>query len=124
MPAVLQEGLHCPGELPGVAAGPAAVGEGNSGEQDLVLGLEPGQRLPVVGGRLGDGAGAGRGESDEVTYRMQQQGGLACGVQVVVEDPADSCLALGLAVGVAGLGVGVGAEQVVEGIPARDMLGD
>ena len=89
-----------------------------------MLGLEPGQCLPVIGGLLGDGAGARRGQSDQVAYWAQQQGGWACGVQVVVEDPADSGLALGGAVGVVGPGGGVGAEQVVEGIPAGDVLRD
>ena len=35
-------------------------GEGDGGQQDLVLGLEPGQRLPVVGGLL-RGAAPGPG---------------------------------------------------------------
>ena len=45
-------------------------------------------------------------------------------MQVVVEDPADGGVAVGLGVEVAGLVGGVGAEQVVEGVPAGCVLGD
>lgn len=41
-------------------------GEGHGGEQDLVLCLEPGQGLRVIGGLLGSGAGPGRGEGDRL----------------------------------------------------------
>ena len=34
-------------------------GQSDGGEQDLVLGLEPGQCLPVIRGLDGDGAGLG-----------------------------------------------------------------
>ena len=44
---------HRPGELPGVAVRACFGGKGDGGEQDLVLGLEPGQGLPVIGGLLG-----------------------------------------------------------------------
>ena len=124
VPAALQEGRHGPGELPGVAVEPGPGGEGDGGEQDLVLGLEPGQGLPVIGGLLGGGAGPGRGEGDRLLGWVQQAGGAGGGVQVVVEHPADGGVALGLAVGVAGLLGGVGAQQVVEGVPAGDVLGD
>jgi hypothetical protein len=45
-------------------------------------------------------------------------------VQVVVQHPADRGGPLGLGLGGAGLVGGVGAQQVVQRIPARDMLGD
>src|SRR5215469_10244638 len=61
-PTYFQEGRHGPGQLPGVAVEPGLGGEGGGGEQDVVLGLEPGQRLPVIGGPFGNGAGPGRGE--------------------------------------------------------------
>ena len=98
---------------------PGLGGEGDGGEQDLVLLLEPGQRLPVIGGLLGrGGARAGRGEDDRLMRRVQQPGGMGGGVQVVVEHPADGGIALRFAVGVAGLLGGVGAQQVVQGVPA------
>jgi hypothetical protein len=62
VPAHLQEGHHGPGQLPGVAVEPGPGGEGDGGEQDVVLGLEPGQGLLVIGGPLGSGAGPGRRE--------------------------------------------------------------
>ena len=45
---------------------PGLGGEGDGGEQDLVLGLEPGQGLPVIGGLPGSGAGPGRREDDRL----------------------------------------------------------
>ena len=48
----------------------------------------------------------------------------AGGVQVVVEDPAAGDVAVGSLSHVAGLVGGVGAQQVVEGVPARSVLGD
>ena len=45
-------------------------------------------------------------------------------VQVVVEHPADGGVALRFAAGVAGLLGGVGAQQVVQGVPAGETLGD
>ena len=107
-----------------MAVEPGPGGEGDGGEQDLVLGLEPGQGLPVIGGLLGSGAGPGRGEGDRLLGWVQQEGGAGGGVQVVVEHPADGLAPVGVAVGVVGLLGGVGAQQVVEGVPAGDVLGD
>jgi len=80
--------------------------------------------VPVVGGLPGSGAGPGRGEGDRLLGWGQQVAGGGGGVQVVVEDPADGGVAAGLAAGVVGLLGGVGAQQVVEGVPAGDVLGD
>ena len=46
-----------------MAVRPHAEGKSDSGEQDLVLGFEPRQGLPVIAGSLGGGATAwaGRG---------------------------------------------------------------
>jgi hypothetical protein len=49
---------------------------------------------------------------------------MGSGVQVVVEHPASGSAPVGVAVGVAGLLGGVGAQQVVEGVPAGEVLGD
>jgi hypothetical protein len=106
----------------GVEPGPG--GEGEGGEQDLVLGLEPGQCLPVVGVPLGSGARPGRGQGDRLMRRVQHEGARTGGVQVMVKGPASGGFALGITVGVAGLGGGVGTQQVVEGIPARGVLAD
>ena len=55
--------------------------------------------------------------------RFQHEGPCTGGVQVVVEDPDGGGVAFGLRVVIAGLGGGVGAEQVMEGKPARGVLG-
>jgi hypothetical protein len=124
VPAGMQEGIHGPRELPCVSVEPGSGGEGHGGEQDLALLLEPGQSLPVIGGLPGSGAGPGWGEGGSLPGWDQQAGGAGGGVQVVVEDPAGGLASVGVAVGVAGLLGGVSAQQVVEGVPARDMLGD
>jgi len=69
------------------------------------------------------GAGPGRGEDHRLPGRVQQAGGAASGMQVVVECPAGGGVPVGLAAGVAGLLGGVGAQQIVEGVPAGDVLG-
>jgi hypothetical protein len=46
------------------------------------------------------------------------------GVQVVIQHPLSCRVLVGAGVMVAGLRSGIGAEQVVEGEPARDVLGD
>src|SRR5262249_59521624 len=76
-----------------------------------------------VGGRPGGGTGPGRGEDDRLDCWVQQAGGTGGGVQVVVEHPADGGVAAGLADGVLGLFGGVGAQQVVAGVPAGEGLG-
>jgi hypothetical protein len=45
-------------------------------------------------------------------------------MQVVIQDPVGGGGAVVFAVGVARLAGGVGAEQVVEGVPAGGVLGD
>jgi len=82
---------------------PERDGEGDGGEQDSVLFLEPGQRMPVIGGLLGCSAGAWHGEGDRLMGRVQQMGGTSGGLQVVVEHPADRGIALHFAAGVVGL---------------------
>ena len=89
-----------------------------------MLGLEPGQGALVIGKELRSDTGPQHGDVDRLTRRAQQEGGAVGSVQVVAKEPADRGLALGFAVAVAGLVGGVGAEQVVEGIPAGSMLGD
>src|SRR5580692_3291004 len=124
VPTRFQKGRQGPGELPGVAVEPGSGGEGEGGEQDLVLGLEPGPRLRVIGGLPGSGAGAGRREDDRLLGWVQQYGGARGGMQVVVEHPANGLTPAGVAVGALGLLGGVGAQQVVERVPAGNVLGD
>ena len=119
-----QVGVHGPGDLPAVVVQPRVSGEGNGGEQDVVFGLEPGQGLRVPGEPLGGGTRARRGQRDRPKGREHHGGAVAGGVQVVAQHLADRGSALGLAVGAAGLIRGVGTQQVVQHIPARDMLGD
>jgi len=82
------------------------------------------QGLPVIGGLPGGGAGPGRCQDDRLLGWVQQAGGTGGGVQVVVEHPADRGIAVGLANDVVGLLGCVGAQQVVEGVPAGEVLGD
>ena len=79
----------------------------------------------VIVGLPGGGAGPGRGEGHRLLCRVQQRGrhGRRCAGSG--RAPGQWRLApVGVAVGVAGLLGGVGAEQVVEGVPAGDVLGD
>ena len=114
-----EEGRQRPRQLPGVGAEPGSGGHRHAGHERGVLGGEPGQR--VLGGRRPgeDNPGPGRHRDDRGQARLQQQRGSAGGVQVVVEQAAQrprrgpASLSLGL-----GLLGGVGAEQVVHGVPA------
>jgi hypothetical protein len=103
---------------------PGSGGERDGGEQDLMFCLEPGQGLPTIGGLADGGASPGRGKDHRLLGRVQNAGGAGGGVQVVVEHPADGGVAVGGAVGVAGLLGGVGAQQVMQGVPAGHVLGD
>jgi hypothetical protein len=107
-----------------MAIEPCPRGEGDRGEQDLVLGLEPGHCLPVIGRPLRSSAVARRGQSDRLTCRNKQEASVASAVQIVVEDTAGGGGAAGLAVDVAGLADRVGAEQVVASVSAGDVLGE
>ena len=107
-----------------MAVGAHAKGNGDGGEQDLVLGLEPSQCLPAIVGSLGVSTRSGRGEGDLLPRWLQQEGGVNRRVQVVVQDPADRGFPVGRAVVDPGLIGGVGAQQVVEGVPAGCVLGD
>jgi hypothetical protein len=107
-----------------VGVEPRSGRDGHGREQDLPLGLEPGQRLRVIGGLPGSGAGAGRGKDHRLLGWLQQEGGAGGGVQVVVEHSSDGGIALGLVGCLVGLLGGVGAQQVMEGVPARNVLGD
>src|SRR5215469_1086670 len=124
VPAVTKVGHHGPGELPGVAVEPGALGDGDDGQQHVMLGFEPGQCLPVIGERLRSRAMAGWGKRKRTAGRVQRRGGGTAGVQVVVEDPTGGRVPLSFTVVLAAFGEGVGAQQVVEGITAGDVLGD
>lgn len=54
------------GELPGVAVSPRLRGEGDGGEQHLVLGFEPGQGCTVIGGPLRAAARARRRQAERL----------------------------------------------------------
>jgi hypothetical protein len=107
-----------------VGVEPGGGGVVDGGQQRGVLGGEPVEGLLVVCGVFRGDPGLGWGEGDRVPVRGQQQGCGVGGVQVVVEDPVDGGVALG--VGVVGVGEvgGVGAQQVVEGVPAGGGLGE
>ena len=68
---------------------PDSGGKGDGGEQDLVLGFEPGQGL-LEDRRAAPGAAPGLGGARATgsLCRVQQRGAVRGGVQVVVEHPA------------------------------------
>jgi hypothetical protein len=107
-----------------VGVEPAAAGQGDDAEQDLELGFEPGHGVVIIVQALGGNAGLGCHEGGRFTGRADQVSGGMSGVEVVVEDPADRRVPSLVVFGDAGLLGGVGGEQVVEGVPARSVLGE
>jgi hypothetical protein len=71
-----------------------------------------------------DDAGLRLGQGERVHVRFYQRRRTMSGVQVVVEDAMHCSVAHVLAVARVGLLGGVGTEQVVEGVPARGVLGE
>jgi hypothetical protein len=68
-----------------------------------MLGLTPRPGLRAIGGPLGAGAGVRRCDGDRLPARTPHDRDTADGVQVVIEDPADGGVAVGLSVNVTGL---------------------
>jgi hypothetical protein len=105
------------------ADGAVVGGELNGGEQHGVLGTEPGHRLL---GRAGLGRadpGLSRHQGGRLEMRLDQAYRVAGGVQVVVEEAVHGRVPDLLAVLHLSLLGGVGAEQVVKGIPPGRVLG-
>jgi hypothetical protein len=124
VPSYCQKGRHGPWDLPGMGIVPGLGGKADRGQQHVVFSLEPCQCLPVIRGMLGGDARPGRRDADRLKCGVQDHSGAAGAVQVVVECLVDGGLALVLVVEGPGLVGGVGAKQVVEGIPAGNVLGD
>jgi hypothetical protein len=118
VPAAVQAVHHGPGQLPRVFVVPGPGGQPDGGGQDLVLCVEPGQRLAGAGQLPCGDARQRRAERDRIPLRFEQQRGLAGRVQVVVQNAASGCLAPLLVLGPARLLGGVGTEQVVAAIAA------
>jgi hypothetical protein len=106
----------------GVEAGPGCPGDG--GEQRRVLGLEPGQRLRLAGQGLRRRPRLRRRQGELVADRDEDPGGADRGVPFVVERPPRGGAALVFPAAGPRLLAGVGAEQVVERKPARQVLGE
>ena len=89
-----------------------------------MLDRQPGRRVRLVGDVLGCAARPGRGQRQvgRVAERVQEPVGGVRGVQVVVDDPAGRLPAFLLGVVRAGEVGGVGAQQVVHGVPAAEPL--
>ena len=120
-----QERPEDPRQLPGLRVEAGRGGLRDGGEQHRTLGGEPGQRAVVARDVLRDDAGLRRRQGDRLPVHVlvhQQDGGVR-GVQVVVEYPVHRRAPRVVAVPGPGLLGGVGAQQVVEGIPAGDVLG-
>ena len=93
------------------------------GQQDLVLGGEPVHSLLTVCGLLGPRPRGRRGEREAAGQAECHSGGVGS-VQVVVEESADGGALLAIVVGRGGGLLGrVGAQQVMQRIPARVVLG-
>ena len=124
VPAAVQELGHRPGQYPGAGIAAGIGGQADTAEEDLVLCFEPGQCLLVAVEAPGNDARAGRGERrHRHAMGVEQQGGGMAGVQVVVEHALDGGLAPGFWFVPGGLLGGVGAQQIVQAVAARDMLG-
>src|SRR5215813_3065916 len=78
----------------------------------------------MIGGAFGGDPRLGWSEDDRIPVRVHQPFGGAGGVQVVVEDAVGGGAPLLLAVGGTGEVVGVGVQQVMERVPARDGFGE
>jgi len=99
----------------GVEAGRGPV---DGGQQHGAFGGEPGRGLLMVGGLFRGDSGLGRCEIERVAGRVQQPFRGVRAVQVVVEHPVGGGVPLLLRIGGVGQVGGVGAQQVVEGVPA------
>lgn len=119
----VQVGIHRPGDLPGVGVRPAGRGVAGQGQQDLVFGGEPVHGLLAVCGLLGPRPRGRRGQRERPVGRAECQGGGVGGVQVVVEEPTGGGGRLPAAVERSLLGR-VGAQQVMQRVPARVVLGE
>ena len=86
-------------------------------------GAEPGEYLGLVARLLGGDAGGGFVDRDRFAVRFEQQGGRVRGVQVVVEDAPPGRPPLGFRIVLPEQLGGVGAQQVVERVPARRVPG-
>jgi hypothetical protein len=78
----------------------------------------------VAGDLLLDDAGTGCGQGERIAGRFQQPGGGVPGVQVVLEGAPGGGPALIVGVGAVDEVGGVGAQQVMEGVPVGRMLVD
>jgi hypothetical protein len=107
-----------------VAVEPHLGGQADRGEQNLVFGFQPGHRLQRGGEAFGRNARQRRGDSDPVALRAEQEGRVMSGLQVMIQHPANGRIAIDGSAGDVSLLGGVGAEQVVKGIPALRPLGD
>ena len=93
------------------------------GHQHQALGLEPGQGLPGVADALRLHARLERGQRERPAGGTQLQRRRVSRVQVMIKHPAGGRAPLGLAIGRLRQLSGVGAEQVVAGEPAGNVLG-
>jgi hypothetical protein len=117
-------GSQHPGELPGGHAGVARGGTVNGGQQRGVLGGEPSQRV-IGSGQLGHGdSRLRRGQVQRVKIGHHQRQSTVPGVQVMVKNPVAGRRPGGVRHQRVHLFGGVGAQQIVSGIPARAVLGE
>ena len=122
VPLPVEEGRHRPGELPGVGLVSGRDSMTDRGKQHPVFDGEPVHGLLIAGCAFRVHSGPRRPERQGLVGLGEQQGGGVRAVQVMVEDTAGRGAAVFFGVdGVREMGRVV-AQQVVEGVPARDML--
>jgi hypothetical protein len=125
--APVEQRRPAPGELPAVLVVVLRRGLVDGVMQRAVLHAEPGERGVVGAGTgelLGRHAVKRRRQPHLVARRVQTDRGRVRGPQVMVEQPPDGQVALGLAQRGRGELGRVGAQQVVAAEPARRFLGE
>jgi hypothetical protein len=124
VPAPVEVRHECPGQLPRVLAQAAVHGLSDRGNQRRMLGLEPRERLRVVGRRFRAHSLRGGRQVNRPAPRIKVLASRVGGVQVVIQNPLNRRMADCLAVNGVGEFGRVGTQQVVAGVPAEPVLGE
>ncbi|HCT81240.1 MAG TPA: hypothetical protein DGT23_32675 [Micromonosporaceae bacterium] len=116
-PLAMKERREALSQPPHVGVQTCAGGLFDDREQHTMLRLEPGHGLPVAGRPLRRHPVARWVERDRLAGRTDEQCGALRRVQIVVKQPVDGGIFSGR------LFNGIGTQQVMEGVPAWQVLG-
>jgi hypothetical protein len=116
--SVLQEISHGGRKLGSVLGETSSRGKGNDRQQDLALGLEPGNRLRVLAKALPGHSWQRCGRGDHERARVHYQGSGTRGVQVVIKRAMEGAPPLWLLAGLICELARIAAQQVVQTVPA------